>query len=368
MSDAAVMTDSAAARGGLAEITIDISGERLSGWQGLQIVRGIDQAADGFSFRVPFEATEENRLRFAAYRTNNVVVRHGGDPVITGPTEKLSAQWSGDGRELTIEGRSRSAAILEISAWPGEYRAPFDTLSYLLQVPKDQRKDQPPPAVVVTSDPEIMTRVTQVDPGQTVYEVLSKIAAGYGLWAQPQPDGSLLFRKIRGAPAGVELREAVAPLISIATTHDLTKRYHRYRVEKTIDGENYSAEAVDNGVDPILRPIKITEPEQDAEVAEAAKWAKSRGIIDGYTCKATVTGWTVGGKLWAPAMTIPVYAPSAMIYDTYELIVKRVTLQLDESGGAITELDLTFPEAFLGTDPAKPGQPPGRPYPWSVGF
>lgn len=355
------MSDSAAARGDLADITIDISGERLSGWQGLQVVRGIDQVADGFSFRVPFEPTERNRLRFAAYRTNNVVIRHKGNPVVSGPTEKLSASWDANHQELTIEGRSRSAAILELSAWPDEYRAPFDTLAYLLQVPKPDRQKQPAAPVTVKSEPRIMTRVTQVDAGQTVYEVLSKIASGYGLWAQPQPDGSLLFQKIKGAPANAELREGVSPLVSLKTTHDLTKRYHKYRVEKTIEGEFASAEAVDNGVDPDLRPLKITEPEQDADVNEAAKWSKARGIIDGYTCKAVVTGWTVKGQLWAPAMTIPVYAPSAMFYNRQEMIVKRATLQLDESGGAITELDLTFPEAFLGKQPAYP-------FPWSVGF
>lgn len=356
------MSDVATARGTLPDITIDTSGERLTGWNGLQIIRGIDVAADAFSFTVPFEPNERNRLRFAAYRTSNVVVRYDGVPVVTGPMEKLSAEWSADGTPLQIEGRSRSAAALEISAWPGEYRLPFNALATIIQLPPDGRGvDRPPTAVTITASPEPRTRLTQIDPGQTVYEVLSKIAAGYGLWARPNGDGSLTFRKIQGVPAGAELREGVAPLISIRTSHDLTKRYYKYRVEKTIDGDNYSAEEIDRGVDPVLRAIKIVEPQQDADPNEAAKFAKARGIIDGYSCAATVAGWTVGGKLWAAGMTVPVYAPSAFIYRTYELIVRKATLQLDEAGGAITELELAFPQVYVGRDPIFP-------YPWSVGF
>jgi len=48
-----------------------------------------------------------------------------------------------------------------------------------------------------------------------------------------------------------------------------------------------------------------------------------------------------------------------MIYRDYVFMVRRVTMQLDETGGAITELELTFPQIFAGGNPTFP-------YPWSL--
>jgi len=92
---------------GLGDISIAITGQALtlSGWAGLQIVKAIDSCADGFSFSFPFEDTQENRLRWRAYRTTSCVVSYKSIPVVTGVIEKIGASFSAGRRELNIEGR-----------------------------------------------------------------------------------------------------------------------------------------------------------------------------------------------------------------------------------------------------------------------
>lgn len=337
-------------RNELGDITISITGEalQLTGWSGLQVVRALDSCADGFSFSFPWEATKTNRDRWRAYRTTSCVVRYQGQTVISGIIEKISSFWSAQRRELAVEGRSRSGLLLDLSAEPVELTADFNAIAARLS-----------PDVSVIARPDIEDVSVQIDAGKDIYGVLSGIAAGRGYWGQPQSDGWLLFSKIRATPPIARLIEGESPLVSIETAHDLTKRFYRYRTIVTVDGKTSSGEAIDRGVDP-ARDGQIVQTSSSADAIEAATFQRSRGIIDGYTCVATVIGWTNGTSLWAPGQTVEVEAPSAMMYNRSTLIVKHATFQLDESGGAITELDLTFPQIYSGSDITA-----AFPYPWS---
>jgi len=356
------MSNAAIARNDVQNLTIEIGSERykLTGWTGLQVVRGIDQAADAFSFDFPWDPTPENIRRFRAYETGAVRIKYGGETVVTGISEKYDFTASESGVSVNIQGRSLSGIAKDLSAAPGEYTLPFNALARVIQVPKSRRGSQPP--VYIHAEPGPSALTVQVQPGDSVYGVLSKIAAGYGLYGQPQPDGSLFFTLFPPGPPVADLREGDAPVMSVQTSHDLTKRYYRYTAIVTEDGDTYSAEAIDKGVDPDKRDGLIVQPEQDAEAQFAANFARGKGIMDSYRCNVTVAGWTVGSQLWRPGMTVTITYPSAMIYEHSRpnvLMVKKVTMQLDESGGAMTELQLTFPAVFNG------GQP-SFPYPWST--
>jgi prophage tail gpP-like protein len=359
------MSDIALARGDLGNVTVTISGERLevTGWTGLQIVRGIDQAADAFSFSFPWEPTPENRARFVAYRTSLIEIKYKDELIVTGIAEKYEPSYSAGGVTMTVNGRSQPGALLDLSAGPPfELEGDFNTIASQI-VPEAVSESGAPtgaPIVRVTSRPNLTDLVAQIEPGQTVYDVLSGIASAHGLYAFPQANGSLVFRLLDRVPAAVaDIREGVSPVISVDTSMDLTKRYYRYTALRTTDGDTFAAEAIDAGVDAGVRNGLIIEPKQDGDVQFSANFARSRGIMDSFTCAVTVAGWTVNGELWRPGMTVNLNYPSAMIYRDSLLMVKRVTMQLDETGGAITQLELTFPEIFTGGSPSAP-------YPWSV--
>lgn len=358
------MSDAAVARGELGNVTVTISGDlyEVTGWTGLQIIRGIDQAADAFSFSFPWQPTEENKQRFVAYRTSQVQIKYDSEVIVTGIAEKYEPVSSAEGINMTINGRSRSGALLDISAGP-----PFELVGAFNAIASQIIPDGFP--VTATAQPDVVPSggvVVEIEPGQSVYDVLSSIAAGRNLYAHPQRDGSLIFKQISIPEPVAEIYEGTSPVVSVATTTDLTKRYYEYVVTNIEGSTVNSASAIDGGVSQSERARLLTETNQDVDLQEAANFARSRGIMDSFTCRMTVSGWTVNGVLWAPGMTVYIEYPSAMIYPHpgfpkihNTLMVKRVTMQLDESGGAITELDLTFPQVFAGGAPAFP-------YPWSL--
>lgn len=336
----------------LGDITVSVTGGQFDvrGWSGLQIVRALDSCADGFSFSFPWEDTAKNRKLWRAYRTVGCVIKYRGTPVVTGVIERIAATWAAGRRDLSIEGRSSTGLLLDLSAEPVEMATnSFNAIAAILS-----------PNVTVFASPDIQEITAQIDVGTTIYAALAGIAAGHGLWAQPQSNGTLKFSRISSGSPVARLTEGDSPIISIDTAHDLTRRYYRYRTIVTANGETTRGESVDAGVDP-ARDGKIEQAASESNAIDAAKFARSRGIIDSYTCTVTVAGWTIDGQLWAPGQTVSIEAPSAMIYNRSTLIIKRATMQLDESGGAVTELDLTFPQVFTGADITE-----AFPYPWSI--
>jgi len=345
------MSDVILGKGELGKISISVTGalERLEGWTGVSIVRGIDQASDAFSFTFPWEATEDNKALFVAYRTSRARISYDNELIVTGIMEKYAPTSSADGNTMTVEGRSESGVIMDISAKKLSYeQTPFNTIA----------SDLSPISVRAIPDGPVDI---EIEPGETVWSVLSKLAAGINLYAFPQADGSLLFQQISKPATIGSIIEGESPVNSISTSMDLTKRFYRYTAVQTVDGQQAKAETIDTGVDSRLRDGQIIEPQQQANVTDAANFARNRGIMDSYTCTVNVTGWTIDGTLWAPGMVVNVNYPSAMIYRDSELMVKRATLSLDETSGATTTLELTFPQVFTGGDITS-----AFPYPWSL--
>lgn len=93
----------------------------------------------------------------------------------------------------------------------------------------------------------------------------------------------------------------------------------------------------------------MPEPQQSAKnYTELVNQARSRAIMDGYSVEALVTGFQYNGRTWAAGDIIRILAPSAFIMRPTAYIVRRATLQYDETGGETTKLDLVFPELFAG--------------------
>lgn len=357
------MSDVALAQGELKNITITISGERhaIEGFTQVEVVRGINQAANAFSFTFPWEATPDNRRRFRAYRTSLIEISYGEQVLLTGVMEYLNPVYNTQGRSLTISGRSRSGILNDVSASEFEMTGTtFNTIAdRITPFAYDADGNQLSYKYVrAYASPDITDITMTAEPGQSVYSVLSGLAAAHGLWAIPQDNGNLLFSRISTSKSVADLREGVNPIISVAPTMDLTKRFNLYKIHQVIDGETYAAEEVDAGVD-IARGPKIIRPKQQSDVTESAKFARGQGLIDSYSLPITAAGWTVKGVPWSPGMTVEVHYPSAMIYNPTKMVVRRATYKLDENQGAITNLDLTFPEVFTGGEPSYP-------YPWSV--
>ena len=334
------------------ELLVDY--EKLSGFQGLTVVRSIDAACDSFSFSLPWDPTDRNKTRFRPYYVRNVQVLLDAETIITGYLEKISFGSSPGERTMNIQGRSASGVVVDWTPGP-----PFE-LSGLkfnaISTKLTQSVYAGYKAGIAYASPDFgpISEVT-IDPGQTMYDILSSLASAHNYWARPTAEGRLEYLKISSTQAPVAtLVEGTSPVKSISTDHDVTKRFQEYRTlgategEPDVSGTVSDYESLGLGV----RGRQITSlNQQTADITAAAKFARSKAIISSYACTVEVDGWHYNGHVWTPGEIVTVQAPGAYIWNSTRLIIKRVSMTIDESGGQACSLDLGIPEAFDGSEP-----------------
>lgn len=342
-------------------------GEKLTGWTGLQVNRAIDACADTFSFSVPFDPTPENLERFKPYigggpAGNKVEIFGENERFATGYVEVVSCISDGNQRVINLQGRSTTGVLMDWSAGslysataPHFPRTAFEfqnmTFNQIAKVIAF------PNSVYAVPDTGVMADVA-IEPGQTIYNFISKLAAANGLYGRATPEGALQYSKLGNTPPVVDLEEGRAPVETVESNHDITKRFFKYQILANTTGQpGVQASAYDLGVNAGQRGSKIIEPkQQSADYQQAANFARSRGFIDSYTVTATCTGFVYQDysgtwKFWEAGDVVRLYAPGAFVRKLSRFIIQRVTFQMDTKQGQRTKLDLTLPELYNGETP-----------------
>lgn len=334
------------------KIELKIDHEKLSGFEGLQVIRSIDSAADAYSFSLPWDPMLGNIERFRPFKVRRVEVLVDDEIIITGYLEKLSFSTSAGGRRLNVQGRSASGTILDWSAGPPFQ---FENLTFnniSKELSKAIHSSLAGGVVFATPDTPPIAEVT-IEPGDTFFKIISSLASSHGLWARPTAGGRLEYLKLSSTRESVAtLEEGISPVRVITADHDVTKRFQKYMVIGTSEGENSTAEVSDyESLGLGVRGRQISElKQQTTDIDQAAKYARARAMIDSYKATAEVDGWHYNGNLWTPGDIITVKAPGAFILKSTRLIIMKVTYKIDESGGQSSILDLGLPGVFDGTE------------------
>ena len=334
-------------------ITLQVGPEKLSGFQGLRVERAIDSASDAFSFSLPWNPTPKNIERFRPFNPQIVRVRVDDELLLTGYVEKSDFTTQATQKMLNIQGRSASGTLLDWSAGPPFQFQDLTFNQFNTQLYQNFDPTANAGVAFATPDTAPIAEIS-IDVGKKMYEIFAKIASGHGLWGIPTATGRLEYKKISSYMAAVaQLEEGMGPVRSVTTTHDITKRFQRYMVIGAYEGDpEAEAEVRDPEVFGLAKRGRlITElSQQTTDIDEAAKFSRSKSLIDSYSANLEVEGWRYNGELWQPGTIISLKAPGAYILNSARLMIRRVTFQIDEAGGQVTGLELTVPEAFDNTE------------------
>lgn len=196
---------------------------------------------------------------------------------------------------------------------------------------------------------------TAINLGSTVYSYLVSLAKQRNTVISDTPEGKLLIRRptTTGVPVAT-LTTGVSPLVSVQPQFNSQQYYsHITGMQPAFVGLPGSQHTIVNSrLRGVVRPWTFIAPDTEGADTVAATEAKAgRMFASVVTYSIVLATWRdPSGALWAPNTTIVLLAPRAMVYTSFEFLVRAVSFSRS-SGGESATLSLILPGTLSGEIP-----------------
>jgi prophage tail gpP-like protein len=121
-------------------VTLEVGGEKFTGWQAVRIVRGIEVFPSHFILRLTERLPDQPKM-FPIDPGTRCRVLIGSDVLITGFVDRYASQVTASGHEVTVVGRSATADLIDCGCGVIPDHESEATMSFhaanLLQLAKD---------------------------------------------------------------------------------------------------------------------------------------------------------------------------------------------------------------------------------------
>lgn len=339
----------------MSEIRLLVNGRSYSGWETVRISRAMDTLTGSFQLSATDRWTERGQP-MAIQPQDVCTVLIDDEVVIDGYVDARPIRIDANSREQGARGRDRAMDVQDSSVWPGPWTVRGVSLLGFAQqlcsrhnvkvtAGTDIQFPTPPPKFVI-------------NPGDTVFQVLSREAQAAGLLLLSDGRGGLVFDRT-GSTRALPL-ELGRNILSIDGDDDDSRRMYRYVVlaqrggSSQVKGKSTSVrgEATDEGVKRTNR-VNVARPmaAKSSELAQqAADWTARKRAGMARNRNATVVGWRqrpgdTKSALWAPNQIVAVNAPAADIVG--DMLVAGVTYSLGANEPELTSLRLVKPDTYL---------------------
>jgi len=327
------------------DITLTIGGTRWGGWKTVQIQRGIEQVAGQFSLGVSDRWPGQD-VRRDIRPGDACTVQMDGQTVITGHVDDVAMRLRADSREIEISGRDATGDLVDCSVTDKQY--PSRTMR---QIAEALCKPFGVPVAVAAGLTLPVMPTFRADHGETVWEVIERLARICGVLAVADGAGGLLITRATTTRVATELVEGqnVLEAEGAATWRE---RFSTVTVVGVLPGSDglFGAAAAGKGVatdTEISRHRPLVMQAEDASdragLRVRAEWERNVRSGRGRRVSVTVPGWSHAGGLWQPNTRVGVSLPSLAL--AADLLITSVTHTLDD-GGTRTQIEMVRPEAF----------------------
>lgn len=336
----------------MANIGLHVNGKVYEGWKDARVVRGIESIAGGFDLTVS-DRWESGQEPWAIYEEDACTVSIGTETLITGYVDKRGMSYAAGDRSFSVSGRDRTGDLVDCSAILSKWEyvdVPILDLARKVAATFDVAVSfgpgvkSPPPA-----------RKLSVDPGDSAFDVIERLARAGGLLPVSDGRGGLLLMRPGSSRTADALVEG-ENLKSLSVEFDATGRFRRYLVLGQHAGTDQwagmaasaiKAEAHDNGVRRAAR-VLVVRPDGNISGGQAktrAQWEATVRAARATTVNVQVQGWAQSnGKVWPVNALVPVRAPRAGI--SGDMLISQATYSVGSSG-TVTDLVLRPPNAFV---------------------
>jgi prophage tail gpP-like protein len=331
------------------EVALEIGGKGYLGWTEIAIERAIDAMVGSFDLTLASKdktGAEDWPIEEGAVCR----VLLGGEVLITGYVDSVKRSIAAEERGIAVRGRDKAADLVDCSAIhkPGSWKdQKLEAIAKALAAPFGIE-------IKVTGDTGAKFKRFAVQPGETVFAAIDRMARYRGLVAYSPGDGTVLIGNPDSGARSGRIEEGVNMKLADMET-DVSDRFSQYVVKGQSSGDDnrhgkavaqVKGEAKDAGVTRYRPLLVIGEDQTDAASArKRAEWEAA--VRSGRAKRLTVTvpGWlTDEGKVWAPGARSAVKIPSCKVEG--DLLIERVAIRRNAEDGTVTELGLVPPAAW----------------------
>jgi prophage tail gpP-like protein len=319
-------------------LKIYIDGKEFVEFNGLRLSYAIDSGCAAFSFDTILYPSKGLSNKIKPFGNELIIIKYNYNTIFIGNIEKITTGYSNSGSNINIQGRSRSAILLDTQIPAGQ--AQNTTLVGLSQNLGYYN--------LVTANPNEQYPLFDYDYGDNAFDILTKYASQKGLWAIPKFDGTLSFVKIENlTDTGISIEDGNQNVLSITASYDVTKRFSEYigfKKDKTpLKIEDKTV--IDRGK-KYFRGNDIV-----SDLRQVAKLGRSKSISESMNFSVILSTWEWNKSLFQPGILIEITSPMNLIYKKSKFCVKQVDYTYDINSGFITELQLALPSVYTLEDP-----------------
>lgn len=319
-------------------LKIYINNNEFSEFNGLRLSYAIDSGCAAFSFDTIFYPSKGLSNNIKPFGNEIIIIKYNDKEIFNGYIEKITTGYSNSGSNINIQGRSRSAILLDTQIKGGQSRS-----STLVGLSQNFGY-----ANLVTANPNETYPLFDYDSGDNAFDILTKYASQKGLWAIPKFDGTLSFVKIEKLTnTGISIEDGNQNVLSITASYDVTKRFSEYiGFKKGVNPTIIQDNGVINRGKKYLRGNDIV-----SDLTQVAKLGRSKSIADSMNFSVILSTWEWNKSLFQPGILIDITSPMNLIYKKSKFCVKQVDYTYDINSGFITELQLALPSVYTLEDP-----------------
>ncbi|MEG0099403.1 MAG: phage tail protein [Citrobacter sp.] len=335
------------------ELSLEVAGRLISGWQRVRVTRGIERLPADFDITLMdyYPGSDEKQL---IKEGDPCVVRLGNDVVITGYIDRWMPAIKKGSDEIRVVGRGKCEDLVDCSAeWSGNVMAGLDALAmsqrlaelYSIQVSSDVTGLQASPQFIINW-------------GESPQEIIDRACRWSALLYFDLPDGNLFLTRVgtavavSGVTQGENIQEA-----EYQSSRD--QRFSEYSglsmsispVAEVSSSVSYGGTFLASAQDPekmrYRKKVIIIESTMIANgvAQQYINWEMNRRYGRSKQLRVLVDSWRdASGKLWDINTLIPVSIPRFNLTDMNWLL-SQVTFTRDDRG-TTAELILMPPEAF----------------------
>lgn len=330
------------------EISLTIDDKTFAAWKGVRVRRALEEVAATFDLDLNDRSLPDLSVRriapFASFR-----LELDGEVILSGVIDEVAPSFDATSVRLRVKGRSLTGQLEDCACVFAKGSLNGLTLAQIAE-----RVAEPFGVEIVdlAKADEAFARV-QIEEGETVFELLERLARQRGVFLTDNPDGALVIRR-RSTDLQGTLNEG-SNLLSGEAQISGRDQFSNYTLKGQGEGSDRTGPGISAGsagraVDasvPIHRPMIVLAERQggSAELGKRAEFeaALRRGRARRWTLP--VTGWRRGdGAFWQVGEEVEV--TSAILgLEGERLLVVEASYAFDDRG-EISELTVAPPEGY----------------------